>query len=178
MEDDSRRFLLELREQTGGDPARSVSLYEVGRVLGWERPQALNAAQDLMAAGLVEIRSLSGAIAISPAGVSAAEGELRAAAPAAPPLRLGRGPVLEEGVRRRLPAVLEEIRGAAGAAAAGPAEALRRELEADLQTIAAQLASPRPNTAVVRETLRSIAETLAGTAGEGLAARLRSMLED
>lgn len=174
MDDESRRFLLELRKQTAGDPARAVSLYEVGRVLGWERPQALNAAQDLMAAGFVEIRSLSGSIALSPAGLSAAEEELRAAAPAAPPLRLGRGLVLEEEVARRLPVMLQEIRSVA----AGLPEAMRRELEADLQTIASQLASPRPKTAVVRETLRSLAETLAGAAEGGPAARLRSMVED
>ncbi len=177
MEEACRRFLLELRERSGGDPTRSISLYEVGRGLGWERTQALSVAQDLMAEGFVEIRSLSGAIAISAAGLSAAAAEACAAERAAPPLRLGRGHLLEEETARRLPAVLEEIRRGAASAAAFLTEPRRRELEADVQSIAAQLLSPRPKTAVIREALRSIAANLGGAVEAPLADRLRSLIE-
>ncbi len=177
MEDPSRRFLLQLRKETGGDPSRTVSLYEIGRQLGWQRPEALRAAENLMAEGFVEVRSLSGAVAISRAGLSAAEAELAAASPASPPLRLGPAPVLENGMGPRLLDLLREIRLRLDAGG-GPPGDRRREFEADLRTIEAQLGSPRPKNAVLREAFRSIAENLGeAAAGDPLPARLRSLID-
>ncbi len=63
-------------------------------------------------------------------------------------------------------------------AGGGPPGDLRPEFEADLRTIEAQLGSPRPKSAVLREAFRSIAENLGGAAaGDPLPARLRSLIE-
>lgn len=174
MDEPSLRFLLQLRKETGGDPSRAVSLYEVGLHLGWERPEALRAAENLMAEGLVEVRSLSGSIAISRAGLSAAEAELAAEVSAAPALRLGPGPVLDGGLAPRLLELLAELRPRLASAAAE----LRGEIEADLRTIEAQLGSPRPKTAILREAFRSMAENLGGAPADPWSARLRSLIED
>ncbi|MEJ5359363.1 MAG: hypothetical protein WHT06_11895 [Desulfobacterales bacterium] len=174
MDEASLRFLLQLRKETGGNPSRAVSLYEVGLQLGWERPEALKAAENLMAEGLVEVRSLSGAIAISRAGLSAAEAELAAEVSAAPPLRLGPDPILDGGLAPRLRELLAELRLRTASLAAE----IRGELEADLRTIEAQLGSPRPKTAILREVFRSLAEHLGGDPQDPWSARLRALIED
>ena len=49
MDETARQFLKNLFEQTGGQPSRQVSMYDVGAALGWDRDAASRAAQDLMA---------------------------------------------------------------------------------------------------------------------------------
>ena len=63
-----QRFLIQLFEQTGGDPSVQVSMYQIGELLGLEREAASKVAQDLIASELVEIRTLSGGIAITAGG--------------------------------------------------------------------------------------------------------------
>jgi len=50
------------------------------------------------------------------------------------------------------------------------------ELMADLKTIDAQLSSSRPKTAIIRECLRSLKETLEGLADNESLVKVRSLL--
>ena len=68
MDEAVRQFLKTLFEQTGGQSSRQVSMYDVGAALGWDRDAASRAAQDLMACGFVEIRTLSGVSGSAPMG--------------------------------------------------------------------------------------------------------------
>lgn len=150
-----RRFLARLVEETGGDPARQVSMYAVGASLGMDREAASLAAQALIGLELAEIRSLSGGIGISARGLEAAA---PAAGGGAAAVVLGSAPLLDERAFRAVEQLANETKARAGSLGLD-FEALA-ELMSDLKTLCAQLESPRPKTAVVRETLRSIAGSL------------------
>ena len=157
LEAAQREFLLGVFDRTGGNPAGRVSMFDVGAALGWDREAASRAAQDLMGLGLLEVRTLSGAIGLS------AEGAAAVAAARTPPageqaiVPLGRGTVMSPDECRRTAGLCADIRAEPGADRVLPAET-----EADLRTIAAQLASPRPKTAIVRACLRSLGESASG----------------
>src|SRR5512139_3668838 len=70
MDEPARQFLKRLFDQTDGQPSRQISMYAIGAELGWDRQAAAQAAQDLMASGLVDIRTLSGGIGISTEGAA------------------------------------------------------------------------------------------------------------
>lgn len=151
-----RRFLARLVEETGGDPARQVSMYAVGASLGMDREAASLAAQALIGLELAEIRSLSGGIGISARGLEAAAPAAGGGGAAA--VVLGSAPLLDERAFRAVEQLANETKARAGSLGLD-FEALA-ELMSDLKTLCAQLESPRPKTAVVRETLRSIAGSL------------------
>src|SRR5512147_3121830 len=70
MDETARQFLKRLFDQTEGQTSRQISMYVIGAELGWDREAASQAAQDLMASGLVDIRTLSGGIGISTEGAA------------------------------------------------------------------------------------------------------------
>jgi hypothetical protein len=176
LNDSDRQFLERLFEQTAGQAARQVSMYAVGAGLGWEREAASRAAQDLMAAGLIEIRSLSGAIALSAAGAEALAASPASEGAAQPWPRLGNSRIIDPAGCRAVAQVCDGIKVQAGAL--GLDFDSLAELVADLNTVADQLGSPRPKTAVVRETLRSIEGVLQRVAGGGHLAGLRALLAE
>ncbi len=66
-------YLLELFQRTKGDARARVSMYDVGAALGMEKGAAGKTAEELIAAGWVEIKSLSGGIGITAEGIAAAQ---------------------------------------------------------------------------------------------------------
>ena len=66
IDDRGREFLLQIYQETNGDPAVQVSMYDIGEQLGLARESASRVAEDLIACQLVEIRTLSGGIGIWP----------------------------------------------------------------------------------------------------------------
>jgi len=50
-----QQFLIQLFEQTGGDPTIQVSMYDIGDQLGLDRKIASTVAQELIGSMLVEI---------------------------------------------------------------------------------------------------------------------------
>lgn len=171
-----RQFLTRLFEQAGGQTSRQLSMYEIGQGLGWEREAASRAAQDLMAAGLVEIRTLSGGIGLSPAGVEAVQAALGLGSPGTALPRLGTGRILEPAAAQAVAQACDGIK--AGAGGLGLDFDSLAELVADLKTVADQLGSPRPKTAVVRESLRSIEGVLTRFAGNKSLADIRALLAE
>jgi hypothetical protein len=163
LDDMGREFLLAVFARSGGAPSRQLSMFEVGSGLGWERELASRTAQDLMGLGLLEIRTLSGGIGLSTAGAEVVRAERT---PQVPPIAaMGRGPVMTPAECRLAADVCAQVR--TEAAAVGR---LSPEMEADLLTLAAQFASPRPKAAIVRACLRSLLDAVAPGAGPGRSA--------
>ncbi len=170
----AREFLTRLYEQTGGETSRQHSMYDIGKNLGWEREAASQAAQDLMADGLVEIRTLSGGIGLSAAGAEAIRAALGPMNPASALPRLGTGRILDPPVCQAVAQVCDGIKAQAGSL--GLDFDSLAELVADLKTVADQLGSPKPKTAVVRESLRSIEGVLKRFAGNKRLADIRVLI--
>ncbi len=164
---DETRFLMELFEKIEGMTAGSTSMYEIGSSIGLEREDARQIAENLMSEGLIEIRTLSGGIAMTEDGIEAAR-ELGAGKGGDTRSRLPDGPVLDGPGREAVEALSAFLKVHTGELqlAFDPLA----ELMADLRTIDAQLASPRPKTAVIRACFESIRGVLEATrAGEELA---------
>jgi hypothetical protein len=176
MDETARQFLKNLFEQTGGQPSRQVSMYEVGAALGWDRDAASRAAQDLMAAGLVEIRTLSGGIGISTAGAAKVQSTLGSGNRGAAMARLGSGRIMDKAACLAVERVCDDIKTQAGSL--GLDFDTLAELMADLKTVADQLGSSRPKTAIVREGLRSLEGVLKQFAGNKNLACVRALIAD
>ncbi len=164
VEGPALELLLKVFDSVGGDPTRNVSMFAAGAALGWDRDAASARAQDLIGLELLEIRTLSGAVGLAPDGIAAVHA-VRGGADEAAAGPLGRGPALSAAEGRRAAEVCAAVRAEATAA-----QGLTPELDADLRTLAAQLESPHPKTAIVRECLRALAA--AGTAGRARTAVL------
>jgi hypothetical protein len=176
LDESAQQFLKRLFEQTAGQTVRQISMYDIGAALGWEREAASRAAQDLMAAGLVEIRTLSGGIGISAEGSAAVQAALAPGRPAPSLPRLGSARILDAASRQSVERVCDGIKAQAGGL--GLDFDSLAELMADLKTIADQLGSPRPKTAVVRESLRSIEGVLKSFTANKSLAEVRTLIGD
>ena len=170
-----QKFLIRLYEQTGGDGTLQASMYAIGELLGLDRRAASRAAEGLIGLELVEIRTLSGGIAISAQGVQMVQslvGPPESAEGAAK--CLGDGPLVDAAGRRAVQQVAADIKKRTGALGLNFDDL--SALMADLKTLDAQLESPRPKTAIVRECLRSIQDALSGLDVGAAAGRLNSLL--
>jgi hypothetical protein len=176
MDEAARQFLKRLFEQTEGQSSRQVSMYEVGAALGWDRDAAARAAQDLMAAGLVEIRTLSGGVGISTDGAAMVQSALGPGNRGAALARLGNSRIMDPAACQAVERVCDDIKFQAGSL--GLDFDTLAEVMADLKTIAGQLSSSRPKTAIVREGLRSLEEVLKQFAGNRSLAGVRALIGD
>ena len=70
LDENGQQFLIQLFEQTAGDPSAQISMYAVGEGLGLDRDASSRVAETLMGLELVEIRTLSGGIGISAEGAN------------------------------------------------------------------------------------------------------------
>jgi len=143
---------MELHRSTDGRPEAQASMYTLGEAIGLDRDTSAAAAEDLMAQGLVEIRTLSGAIGMSDQGASlmtdgngGGSGDVR---------RLGTASPLEPSQSELVELVLTGFKSDLGQS--GLAFEALSEMVADIRTIEAQLASPKPKTAIVRECFTSL----------------------
>ncbi len=155
LDETGRNFLLGIYKQTKGDPAAVVSMYAVGSELGLDRSTASHLAEDLMGWMLLEVRSLSGGVGITPLALEEIEASGFSESGAREnPTCLGSEAVITGEVRQtveRVIAALKQRLGGSGLSYDGLAEVM-----ADVKTIEAQLDSPRPKTAIVRAGLDSL----------------------
>lgn len=171
------QFLIQVFEQTGGDPSVQVSMYDIGGRLGLERDAASRVAEELMGLQLVEIRTLSGGIGISAAGSEMVQDLIGPmAADVDEPARLGDETLLNSANRQAIEQIVAEIKDQAGKL--GLDFDTLAELMADLKSIDAQLGSSRPKTAIVRECLHSLSGVLKGTANKQLYGRINGLVGD
>ncbi len=165
--EEERSFLAEIYRRVGEDAAAATSMYEIGEKLGMDRQQSARIGEMLLAGGLLDLRSLSGAVALTASGREAAAAGQPAGTAKTPVL--GDGPLLNEDQRLAVAEIIADLKRQAGKM--GLALDALSELVADLKTIEAQLTSPRPKTAIVRACFTSVRDTLQdGDDAEALAA--------
>jgi hypothetical protein len=169
--------MIRLFEETGGDSAVQVSMYDIGGLLGLDRDDASKIAEELIGSQLVEIRTLSGGIGISADGTALVQKLI------GPPTsglsgsaKLGDDPVLNSAGRQVVEQIVTELKGQTGTL--GLDYDTLTELMADLKTIDAQLDSSRPKTAIMRECLRSIKPMLNSAGGGALYQRIKAVLAE
>jgi hypothetical protein len=175
LDETGQTFLIQVFEQTGGDPAAQVSMYEIGEGLGMDRDTSSRIAENLIGLQLVEIRTLSGGIGISTYGAGQVKRLVGGAAPKSDsPAKLSDQPVMDQISCRAVEQTAGELKSRAGSLELD-FDGLS-ELMADLKTIDAQLGSSRPKTAIIRECLRSLKEILGGTGESEILVKISGLL--
>jgi hypothetical protein len=175
LDEHSQQFLIQLFEQTRGDPSAQASMYEVGESLGMDRDTSCRVAETLMGLQLVEIRTLSGGIAICPDGAEQVKGLMGGTAlTGTPPDKLSDQPIMDQIDCQTVQQVAEEIKSQTGRL--GLDFDRLSALMADLKTIDAQLGSTRPKTAIIRECLYSLEEILEDSAESEAPFKIRRLL--
>lgn len=150
-----RDLFLELHRSTDGRTEAQASMYTLGEAIGLDRETSAAAAEDLMAHGLVEIRTLSGAIGLSDQGASLMDdGQTGASSDV---LRLGTASPLTTSGCELVEQVLTRLKSDLGQS--GLAFEALSEMIADIRTIEAQMTSPKPKTMIVRECFASLLNT-------------------
>jgi hypothetical protein len=175
IDEQGRQFLIQLFEQTNGDPSAQASMYAVGESLGMDRDTSCRVAETLMGLQLVEIRTLSGGIAICPDGAEEVKGLMGGTTPTATaPGKLSDQPIMDQIDCQAVQQVAEKIKSQTGRL--GLDFDGLSALMADLKTIDAQLGSSRPKTAIIRECLCSLKEILGDSAESGIILNIRGLL--
>lgn len=159
LEKNTQDLLIHLYRQTGADPSVQVSMYEVGASLGFDREATSRMTEDLIGWELVELHTLAGEIGISAKAVGAVEasGLVKARQPDGL-AAFGNRRIIDADGRQAVERVSADIKSQAGSL--GMAFDRLSEVLADLKTIDAQLDSPQPKTAIVRECFRSLQSAL------------------
>ncbi len=149
-----KTFLEELHRRTQGDQQSQASMYEVGASMGLAKGEAGSLAEELMVAGLVELRTLSGGISITREGLSSLG--LSAPAPPAdgPELKFSDGPTANKTDREILCRLIDTMKTSLSGLKLEYNQL--EEIIIDLKTMEVQLLSPAPKVAVCRELLRSL----------------------
>ena len=153
---DPKAYLFQLYSMTQGDPLVQVSMYEVGQVLGLEKTESGALAQALFIEGNAELKTLAGGICITRQGLKALDMKIDYTGDAS--LHLGSGPVMEAQGKEGLEKILKELKAFMGEA--GKSYGQLEEMVMDIKTIEIQMISPHPKTGIIREVLKSIAQTL------------------
>jgi len=169
----TRQFLAELIRCTQGDPQAKISMYEVGAALGLEKTDGGKLAEEVIAEGWAEIKTLSGDIGITPDGIAASGGN--AADNEGPQaLSMGKGPMIQDDGRDAVGHILEQIKERLKGLSM-PYDTLE-ELVIDLKTARVQLLSPKPKTAIIKEILRSLGDTMNNAGASDTAEQIKKLI--
>jgi hypothetical protein len=175
IDETGRQFLLQLYQQTNGDATVQASMYDLGEELGLDRDASSRVAEQLIALQLVEIVTLAGGIAISADGLNEVQTSFGVQTDSGKTVvQLGSEGVLDQTRARAVTHVLDQLKSQAGNL--GLDFEKLAELMADLKTIDAQMDSPCPKTAIIKECLRSIKQTLEGQAQSDSLAKISELL--
>lgn len=169
-----KAYLSQLNDMTGGDPDAQVSMHDVGQVLGIEKDEAGQMAEALFIGGHAELKTLSGGIGITAMGLKALG--IAPASPSGGILALSREKVMTETDIEVLDILLREIKSGVGD---GKTDySVLETIVTDIKTIEVQMLSPAPKTAVVRELIKSVIDTLPEEAFSDLRNQLKSAVEN
>ncbi|MBW2433095.1 MAG: hypothetical protein JRF36_05805 [Deltaproteobacteria bacterium] len=175
LDETGQQYLIQLFEQTKGDTAAQVSMYDVGEGLGMDHDTSARVAENLIGLQLAEIRTLSGGIGISAEGAAAVKGLMGGASSAGEaPGRLSDQPIMDAQSCRTVEQVADALKSQTGNL--GLDFDGLSEMMSDLKSIDAQLGSSRPKTAIIRECLRSIAEVLDGVGNSDHLVKVKALL--
>jgi hypothetical protein len=150
-------YLEELYRITGGDPAAQASMHDAGAAIGLDREAAGKLGEELIAQGYLEIRTLSGGVGMTQLGIES--GGAGSAAAGSEAWRLGGATILDEKDRKAVESALESIKNGVGKESVTYPQ--METVVIDIKTIEVQMLSPQPKTAVVREVLLSLQQSLA-----------------
>lgn len=167
-----KSYLEELYRVTGGDPTVQASMHDVGAAIGMDREAAGKLAEELIAQGYLEIRTLSGGVGITQLGIES--GKAGNEAPDSADWHLGGTTILDEKDHTAVEAALEAIKNAVGKNNASYPQ--METVVMDIKTIEIQMLSPQPKTAVVREVFLSLHQTLAAMNMTDQASAIQKML--
>jgi len=169
-------YLAELYRQTEGDTEAKVSMLDVGSAIGFEEAEARATAENLMIEGFADLKSLSGGIGITTQGLEELGITPKPAATGTSDenMQLGQEVVLDEEGRQVIETLLAELK--IELVQSRSAYPLLEENIIDIKTLEAQLLSPKPKTAIIREILRSLAETISQSEDSELSKKLTILL--
>ncbi|MGD9013837.1 MAG: hypothetical protein PVF62_15665 [Desulfobacterales bacterium] len=175
LDESGQQYLIQLFEQTNGDPAAQVSMYDVGEGLGMDHDTSARVAEALIGLQLAEIRTLSGGIGISSEGAAEVKGLMGGALSTDDsPGKLSDQPIMDAQSCQAVERVADGLKGQTGNL--GLDFDGLSELMADLKTIDAQLGSSRPKTAIIRECLQSIKEILGRVENSDSLVKVKALL--
>jgi hypothetical protein len=172
MDPQAEKYLDELFKLSKGKVDRQVSMFDIGTVMGLEKDAARKIAEDLIAEGLAEIKTLSGGIGITLQGIETAQS--LGGVSSGTGLTLGTAPVLEQQGRRSVDSMLTAVKNHLAKTPTGYDRL--EEMVIDIKTIEVQLLSPRPKTAIIRSVLNSLREGLRAQGASSLAVDLDQMI--
>ena len=177
LDKEAKELLLHLYRQTEGNPSVQVSMYEAGASIGLDREAASRMTEDLISWEMVELLTLSGGIGISEKAVAQIE-ESGLAGPVETDklAAFGRDVVIDDNARQAVEQITAAVKNRVGDL--GLDFDRLSEVMSDLKTIDAQLDSPRPKTAVVRECFRSLKAALETVDSGEIANRIGRLLKD
>ena len=163
-------YLRAMAEHCQADPGKQVSMYTVGEAFGMDRDQASQVCQELIAFGLVEIRTLSGGVGLTTAGI-AFSGQAGDGSAGVTPLN--KGPLLNDDDHHSVTDVLGHLKQGAGQWKLTYDQ--MAEFVVDVKTIETQLLSPKPKTAVVKAVCVSLADFLKAIGDTAAAAKITAL---
>ncbi|MCP4107206.1 MAG: hypothetical protein GY749_16970 [Desulfobacteraceae bacterium] len=174
IDENGQRFFIELFEQTKGNQSAKISMFNIGEALGMDRSLSSRTAEELIGWGLAEVKTLSGDIGITDEGL--AEAKKFGAGAGQAGLTLGDARIVNDTGRQAVELIVADLKTRIGNI--GLDFDVLAELMADLKTIDAQLMSPKPKTAVIRECFRSVRDILASTGKDDSLRQVRSLLDE
>lgn len=127
-------------------------MYDVGAAMDLGRKESDQAAQQLMADGLVEVRTLAGAMGITTEGLALLETAMDAEP--ADEVTLGVDGIISPAAKDELQKITAQVRTALESWDLTADS--RAELSVDLETINTQIASPKPKNAILRAIVESL----------------------
>ncbi len=176
IDESGQRFLVELFEQTNGSKSAKISMFNIGHALDMDRNLSSRTAEVLIGWGLAEVRTLSGDISITDDGLEQAKKSGAGQGAGQAGLSLGDTMIINDGGRQAVEQIVADLKSRTGNI--GLDFDVLAELMADLKTIDAQLMSPKPKTAVIRECFRSIRDILASIGKDDSLRQVRSLLDE
>jgi hypothetical protein len=172
LDETGRTYLNLLYQKTEGNPSRAFSMFDIGSMMDLDRELSKKTAENLIGFGFIDIRTLSGAIGLTSDGIAEVEKESRENInPQEPSLVMGDEPIMGKAISEALDVLILKLKSSAGNLHLDYMQQV--EFTSDLKTIDAQMASSRPKTAIIRETLISLSELL----NQINALELRGLLE-
>ena len=177
LEKDAQQLLLQLYQETGGDSAAQVSMYEAGAALGLDRETSSRLTEDLIGWEMVELRTLSGGVGISDRIIKEiSDSGLGGVGKTVSTDAFGRHAIIDQDARQVVEQITADVKTRTGSL--GLDFDLLSEIMADLKTIDSQLDSPRPKTNVVRECFRSLKTVLESAESNEIAERIGQLLKE
>lgn len=171
MSDVLEAFFSALVQMTEGDISHQVSMSEVGASIGLDKAASSRAVEELIGHGLLDIRTLSGAVGLTEEGGKLAQERMTSSESC---IGIGQGVVVGEAAKEGVTTLLFEIKNCVGSL--NLAFDRMNQVVIDVRTLETQLSAPHPWTAIVRECLKAIAEDTGDRLKPELAGRLNRMI--